>query len=444
MRPNETRRRGAPGLPPSPRVTMASIARSMLAPDIASGMPSASGAFARTEAPSVSAAQRHCVAPASASGLHAANRAPVLCVAIHDVAPATWSDCLVLLDAVRAVAPRLSLTFLVVPRYHGSAPPAPAMEAALSQLLAEGHELALHGYTHLDSGLRRSGLRDHLVRRMYTTGEGEFAAIDEMEALLRLDLGLSWFAARGWPVQGFVPPAWLTSSGARAAVRKRPFSYTTSMTHFHVLGSVRGAREARGGGGMDGMRVPEGPGYIGGMDGMNDVGRMKDVSPMSHINNINYTNHIGVRRGAEGATYTRDTSRLETATGAGRVTGMAGTYMAADTVSFSDLANRPAGADLTRPGGVAVARSLYAPSLMYTARSAPGRLLSPPIVDALASSWSAHPLLRLALHPADARHPRLVLHSQRLLEKLLAQRVPMTKGQFAAYFAATDGLGDTG
>ena len=39
----------------------------------------------------------------------------VLCVSIHDVAPATWTDCLRLVQAVRAVAD-IPLTWLVVPQ----------------------------------------------------------------------------------------------------------------------------------------------------------------------------------------------------------------------------------------------------------------------------------------------------------------------------------------
>ena len=258
---------------------------------------------------------------------HSPKVPPALCVSIHDVAPGTWSDCLVLLKAVREVAPRMPLTWLVVPHYHGRLAPARdslAMESALTQLLSEGHELALHGYTHVDTAPPERGLRDYFVRSVYTRGEGEFAAISQADALQRLDLGLAWFAKRGWPVAGFVPPAWLTSAGACQAVRQRPFIYTTSMSRFYLL-----------------------------------------------------------------------------------------------------------------PGR----RSLWSPSLMYTARQAAGRWLSPPADNALALAMrlAGSPLLRLALHPADARHPRLVRHAQHLIDQLLRQRTPMTKQTFAT--AAGAGAG---
>lgn len=249
-------------------------------------------------------------------------QAKALCVSIHDVAPATWADCVLLHHALRQVEPALPLTWLVVPHYHGSTTSAPTMEAALTRLFAAGHELALHGYTHVDSATRRRGLRNRFVRDIYTTGEGEFADLGYDDALRRLDLGLAWFAERGWPVAGFVPPAWLASSGARRAIRQRPFAYTTSLTHFYCLHGASSAGQA-----------------------------------------------------------------------------------------------------------------VWSPSLMYSARNAAGRWLSPPLDQALALALSHSPLIRLALHPADARHPSLLRHAQKLVAKLLTARVPMTKHHFAALCA---------
>ena len=241
-----------------------------------------------------------------------------LCVSIHDVAPDTWDDCVRLEQAVRAVAP-IPLTWLVVPCYHGRAPPAPAMEHALDALLAQGHELALHGYTHLDSAPPGHGMRSRFLRHVFTQSEGEFAAIGEDDARRRIALGLAWFAERGWPVRGFVPPAWLLGDAAWRVLREFPFEYTTTMSHFHLL-------EPR--------------------------------------------------------------------------------------------------------------HALLAPSLVYTARNAGGRLLSPPVAGALASLMAPAPLVRLSLHPRDARYPALLRHAQRLVERLLADRQPCTKAAFAGALAA--------
>ena len=91
----------------------------------------------------------------------------------------------------------------------------------LSALLARGHELALHGYRHLDSGPPASGWRKRWLRGVYTRHEGEFSALSAAQSRLLLALGLQWFGRRGWPVDGFVPPAWLLGSGAWLALRRR-------------------------------------------------------------------------------------------------------------------------------------------------------------------------------------------------------------------------------
>lgn len=241
-----------------------------------------------------------------------------LCVSIHDVAPDTWPDCVRLGQALRAVAD-MPLTWLVVPRFHGRARAAPAMERGLDALLAQGHELALHGYTHLDSGAPPTSLRQRFLRRVYTQAEGEFAALGEAEARRRLMLGMAWFAARGWPLHGFVPPAWLLGEAAWRAVRAFPFAYTTTWRHFHVL-------PAR--------------------------------------------------------------------------------------------------------------RALCSPSLVYAARNAAGRLVSPRAAGVLAALLAPAPLVRLSLHPRDAHHPALVRHAQHLVERLLAGRAPRTKAAFASEWSA--------
>ncbi|UUZ49807.1 DUF2334 domain-containing protein [Massilia sp. B-10] len=136
-------------------------------------------------------------------------------MSIHDVAPATWSDCLHLLHAVRAVAD-IPLSWLVVPCYHHNAMRSLACEATLEKLMGEGHELVLHGYTHVDRVPLRGIGPGRLLRTLYTQREGEFAAIGRDEARRRLTLGMRWFQERAWPVSGFVAPS-LAAGAARLA-----------------------------------------------------------------------------------------------------------------------------------------------------------------------------------------------------------------------------------
>jgi predicted deacetylase len=163
------------------------------------------------------------------------DKAQMLCVSIHDVAPATWPDCLRLVQAIRAVAD-IPLTWLVVPHYHFRPERSAAMEAGLDAALARGDELALHGYSHLDTEANGGGLRERFLRNVYTRREGEFAALSRDEALRRIELGLDWFSERGWAPAGFVPPAWLLGEGAWQALRESPFAYTTTFSHFHCMG----------------------------------------------------------------------------------------------------------------------------------------------------------------------------------------------------------------
>ena len=176
-----------------------------------------------------------------ADALALAPRRPALCVSIHDVAPVTWDECARLAEALRAVAD-IPLTWLVVPHYHRPGGDAARMEAGLNDALARGDELALHGFTHLDTAPRGPGLGERFLRGTYSV-EGEFAALSLDEAARRIERGLDWFAARGWPVRGFVPPAWLMGEGAWQALRGFDFDYTTTFRRFHLLHGGPGAAE---------------------------------------------------------------------------------------------------------------------------------------------------------------------------------------------------------
>jgi predicted deacetylase len=162
--------------------------------------------------------------------------AGVLTVTLHDVAPATRPACEALLAAIARRA-GIPLTLLVVPRYHGQ-PADAAFEHWLDRAAGRGAELALHGFTHRDGG-RPRGWFDRLRRRWYTAGEGEFAGLDEAQARRLLHAGRNWFAARGWPLHGFVAPAWLMSAGTRAALQTAGFDYTATLSRLIRLPAGR-------------------------------------------------------------------------------------------------------------------------------------------------------------------------------------------------------------
>jgi predicted deacetylase len=343
----------------------------------------------------------------------------MLCVSIHDVAPATWSDCLRLVQAVRAVAD-IPLTWLVVPHYHFRPEHSPGMEACLNVALERGDELALHGYSHLDTEAAGGGLRARFLRNVYTRREGEFAALTEAEARRRLELGLDWFAARGWTPTGFVPPAWLLGEGAWRALRAAPFTYTTTFSHFHCLPGApaprainRPARQPalHDGGDRSGYRVDRGA------SAQYDSGH-------AQTGQGNYSGGRSGNRQFDPRDWTGPTTP----------------DLRHEAPSRDDV---EAPQDLSGPHGPhgphgqfthnnrRGTHAILSPSLVYAARNRGGRILSPRVADATAAMLARSPLVRFSLHPPDARYPELVRHIQQVLERLLEQREAVTKAEFA-------------
>lgn len=85
---------------------------------------------------------------------------------------------------------------------------------------------------------------------------------------------------------------------------------------------------------------------------------------------------------------------------------------------------------LPQPDGPSKTNSLASTSLVYTARNAAGRLLSPQWANFLSHHLKSTPLVRLSLHPRDAHHPALMRHARRLLARILQERNALTKVAF--------------
>ncbi|WP_347262551.1 polysaccharide deacetylase family protein [Rudaea sp.] len=161
---------------------------------------------------------------------------PGLCVAVHDVAPATWPQCARLLELVDALgAP--PLTLLVVPDWHaqGRIDAAPEFRRAIDARIERGDEVALHGYFHRDAAPAPRSPGAWLRRRVLTASEGEFAAVDAHTAAARLHAGLDLLRRQGWTVDGFVPPAWLANAATRRALRHTDLRWTSTHTALIAL-----------------------------------------------------------------------------------------------------------------------------------------------------------------------------------------------------------------
>lgn len=157
---------------------------------------------------------------------------------MHDVAPETWPACRRLLELIDSFG-HVPVTLLVVPEYHrhGRIDRASDFIAAVEKRLARGDEVALHGYYHLDDAPAPKTTVDWVKRRVLTRAEGEFAALSFESARKRLQLGLSLMSSLGWPVRGFVAPAWLLGPEAREALSRFKLAYTTTRLGLYRLPS---------------------------------------------------------------------------------------------------------------------------------------------------------------------------------------------------------------
>ncbi len=167
-----------------------------------------------------------------------------LVVSVHDVHQHNSEDVSRILCQLEDVGvPKCSL--LVVPDFHGHGPMSNDTDFCswLYSLERRGYEIVAHGYRHLDTPRQGRSLRDRLMTRIYTRGEGEFYDLSEFEAEEALRRSRSVFRTAGVAVRGFIAPAWLLSEGARRAARRMGFEYTTRLCSIVDLCT---GRETRG------------------------------------------------------------------------------------------------------------------------------------------------------------------------------------------------------
>lgn len=164
----------------------------------------------------------------------------LLCISLHDVAPATLDECentVAFLDDLR-LGP---VALLVVPDYHGlgRADRDRRFAAFIESRIVRGDEVVLHGFRHADVSPLGGGWRQWLERRVYTAGEGEFSRLDVDAARTRILRGLAVLRSAGWRPRGFVAPAWLMSEGTLEALDELPLQYCATRDAITLLASGR-------------------------------------------------------------------------------------------------------------------------------------------------------------------------------------------------------------
>jgi predicted deacetylase len=164
----------------------------------------------------------------------------LLCISLHDVAPATLDDCmkaLAFLDGL-GLGP---VALLVVPDYHGlgRADRDDRFASFIESRILRGDEIVLHGYRHVDAAPPARGVREWLTRRVYAESEGEFSQLDFEAARTRILRGLVVLRSAGWHPTGFVAPAWLMSAPALSALEETPLQYCATRDAVVALQSGR-------------------------------------------------------------------------------------------------------------------------------------------------------------------------------------------------------------
>ncbi len=169
-----------------------------------------------------------------------ADTSRLLCISLHDVAPATLGDCantLAFLDDL-GVGP---VALLVVPDYHGlgRADRDGRFGSFIESRILRGDEIVLHGYRHMAAVPRSLGIREWLTRRIHADSEGEFSLLDFGAARSRILRGLVVLRSAGWHPTGFVAPQWLMSTLALCALEATSLQYCATRDEVVALQSGR-------------------------------------------------------------------------------------------------------------------------------------------------------------------------------------------------------------
>jgi predicted deacetylase len=151
-------------------------------------------------------------------------------VSIHDVAPATRSECEQLVAEVERIGAAASLLVVPGPWKYPAVTEDPDFVDWLAGLAGRGHEIVVHGWEHraVDDPTGEVDPVRRLADRILTRGCAEFGALGADEAARRASLALGAVRSLGIDPTGFVAPGWSMSRAATEGVRSVGYSYTAT------------------------------------------------------------------------------------------------------------------------------------------------------------------------------------------------------------------------
>jgi hypothetical protein len=170
----------------------------------------------------------------------------MLLTSIHDVSPRFEREIDSLFDRIAPITGANHLAMLVVPDYWGVAPlqKSPSYHRKLRDWSRQGVEMFLHGWHHRAESPPQRRV-DRMRGNFMTAGEGEFLAMDRLNAVQKMRDGRKLIEdIISSPVSGFVAPAWLYGGGTLEAMRELQFSMAED--HLSVWNPTSGETLASG------------------------------------------------------------------------------------------------------------------------------------------------------------------------------------------------------
>ncbi|PHS25822.1 MAG: DUF2334 domain-containing protein [Robiginitomaculum sp.] len=167
-------------------------------------------------------------------------------LSVHDVTPRHFERVKTIHALLQGIGVENRYAMLVVPDFWQEWPLAEHQEFVdwINNRAADGVEIILHGFTHLDDSTHNSFFKNWKARTL-TAREGEFYGLSQKSATMRLQQGaLVLRNTCGMEVQGFIAPAWLYSKGTCAALADLGFSFAED--HWHVWSPGRKKTLCRG------------------------------------------------------------------------------------------------------------------------------------------------------------------------------------------------------
>jgi hypothetical protein len=151
-------------------------------------------------------------------------------VSLHDVSPHTWEPCRRIMEELAMMQVR-AVSLLVIPNHHhrGHFLENEAFCAWLRARVGDGAEAVIHGYYHQRAARAGETLREKVITRSYTAGEGEFFDVTHDAARQLVGKAREEFHRVGLRPCGFIAPAWLLSDEGEEALRELGLAYTTRL-----------------------------------------------------------------------------------------------------------------------------------------------------------------------------------------------------------------------